>query len=57
MVDITDIVHKYKGMWYFWDETWSFEHGPYPTEKAAESALHSYCASIIERREKNEISS
>jgi len=28
--------------WFFWDETWSNEHGPFNTEKEARQALDDY---------------
>lgn len=28
--------------WFFWDETWSFEEGPYETEAEARTALDVY---------------
>jgi len=28
--------------WYFWKETWSDAHGPYPTEADAQQALKRY---------------
>lgn len=40
-----DPVHQGEdGKWYFWDETWSFEEGPYETEVEAREALDIYCA-------------
>ena len=30
------------GMWYFWDETWAWRHGPYATEELARSKLKKY---------------
>lgn len=31
------------GTWYFWDETWSIEYGPYNTEELAKKVLEEYC--------------
>lgn len=31
------------GQWFFYDETWSNEHGPYPTHAQASAALAAYC--------------
>jgi len=28
--------------WYFWDETWAFEEGPFDTEEDAKTALGKY---------------
>jgi hypothetical protein len=35
-------VHKYKGKWYFWNETWSDRHGPYESVKEALSGCSKY---------------
>lgn len=29
--------------WYFWDETWSTNYGPYDSEAQARSELRLYC--------------
>lgn len=31
------------GMWWFWDETWSYREGPFETEKEADDAYIEYC--------------
>lgn len=37
-------VHKGQdGKWYFWDETWAYECGPYDTEAIAQTELNDYC--------------
>lgn len=42
-----DPIHQNEdGKWYFWDEVWAFEMGPYDTEEAARTALDEYCASL-----------
>ena len=28
--------------WYFWDETWSWAYGPYPSKGKSEQALNEY---------------
>ncbi len=33
--------------WYFWDETWSNRHGPYPTKEEADAALKKYCEEYL----------
>lgn len=39
----TDPVHQHAdGCWYYFDETWFDEHGPYPSEFAARSGLRQY---------------
>ncbi len=30
------------GTWWFWDETWMNEHGPYGTKEQAEAAVNEY---------------
>lgn len=38
-----DVIHqKEDGLWYFWDETWAFEEGPFGTRDGAEAALDKY---------------
>ena len=32
--------------WYFWDETWSFAHGPYDSEDEARAACSRYARLI-----------
>lgn len=31
------------GLWYFWDETWSKNFGPFQTKEIAEKRLDEYC--------------
>lgn len=41
-------IHKNEnGLWYFWDECWAFEEGPFNTEKDAEIALYKYCKEVL----------
>ena len=38
------VIHQNKdGKWYFWDEIWSYEYGPYDTHKECAKALRNYC--------------
>ncbi len=38
-----DPVHQNEdGKWYFWDECWAFEEGPFDTEQDARKALEQY---------------
>jgi len=38
-----DVVHKGEdGKWYYWDETWSFEEGPYESREKCLEALYKY---------------
>ncbi len=44
-----DPIHQDKdGKWYFWDECWSFEEGPYDTEQEAEVELKRYCKECLD---------
>jgi len=38
-----DPVHQELDKWYYWDETWSYRHGPYSSEIEARSELEMYC--------------
>ena len=31
------------GTWWFWDETWSYPHGPFDTESHARKSMWFYC--------------
>ena len=43
----SEVIHQNKsGEWYFWDETWSFEEGPYDTRENAEIARLEYCKTL-----------
>jgi len=37
------VFQKEDGTWWFWNETWSDEYGPYPTEEKARAILEEYC--------------
>lgn len=41
-------VHESQGKWWFWDETWANEIGPYNTEEEANQALTHYAQSLDE---------
>ncbi len=47
MTTWVDPVHEVKGKWYFWDETWSFEEGPYNTEQECRDALDKYAKDCL----------
>lgn len=34
------------GNWWFWDETWTDQRGPYDTEKDARKALREYATDL-----------
>lgn len=41
-------VHQHAdGDWYFYDETWAFEHGPFKTELEAEDRCGWYVKEIL----------
>ena len=42
----TPIIHMKDKQWYFWDETWTYEHGPYNTELECQTALRDYCKKL-----------
>ncbi len=44
MTDERDPVFEDDDGWNFWDETWAYFHGPYPTEDMARAALERYVA-------------
>ena len=33
--------------WYFWDETWSYKHGPFSTREEAVEALKNYARDLL----------
>jgi len=35
------------GKWYFWDETETYDYGPYDTEQEAMAALKEYCIQLM----------
>lgn len=38
-----DVVHQNEDdFWYFWDECWAFEYGPYSTKEKAKEVLMEY---------------
>jgi len=50
--DPADPVHqKEDGKWYWWDECWAFEEGPYDTEVLARQALVEYSKEYLKKEE------
>jgi hypothetical protein len=41
------------GTFWYYDETWAFENGPFDTRVEANASLESYCKEILESREKD----
>lgn len=49
-METKDPVHQNENnKWYFWDEVWAFEEGPYDTEREAREALGEYWQALISR--------
>ena len=45
------IIHKKRGRWYFWNETWRVRIGPYFSEREAREALVKYAKKLrIQKR-------
>lgn len=44
-----DPVHEFKGMWYFWNETWDHREGPFVTEQQARDACDRYTIWLEEK--------
>lgn len=41
-------LHEHKdGTWWFYEETWAFENGPFPTYEEANAALEAYCIVVL----------
>jgi hypothetical protein len=48
-------LHEHRdGTWWFYEETWVFENGPFPTFEEAEAALEAYCLVVLAQKEENE---
>ena len=43
-------VHQYKGVWYFWNETWDKRIGSYASKAGAEVGLEVYLQEIEEQK-------
>jgi hypothetical protein len=43
-----EIIHKNIDGWYYWDETFSFESGPFDNKELCEIALKYYCENLVE---------
>lgn len=35
------------GTWWFWDETWAVEYGPYDDQGECENALEDYAVNVL----------
>lgn len=41
-----DPIHQWQGKWWFYDETWANQVGPFDTEEAARHACDKYCEEL-----------
>ena len=39
-------LNKEDNKWWFWDETWSYKHGPYETEEIANRKCQEYADTL-----------
>lgn len=47
-MEATDPVNQHEdGSWWYWNETWSDEHGPYMREGLARISLAVYCKYML----------
>ena len=47
-----DVIHQQEnGKWYWWDETWSVETGPFDTKELAQADLDAYCKEFLDPKE------
>lgn len=45
-------LHQHRdNTWWFYDETWAFENGPYDSEEDGNIALEMYCRTVLASRE------
>jgi hypothetical protein len=54
VITVENPVHKRKGKWYFWDETWAFEEGPFSSEQKANRELIKYNNNLVKEVEERE---
>ena len=40
-------IFEVNGLWYFWDETETYEYGPYHSREEANAALTVYCIQLL----------
>jgi hypothetical protein len=38
-----ELIFEKDGEWFFWDETWTYAHGPYESYEETEKAQKRYC--------------
>ena len=47
----SDPLHQHPdGTWWWYEETWAEEHGPYSTEAEAKDALLTYCREVLDAK-------
>lgn len=39
-------IFTHDGLWYFWDESWAYQHGPYNTLAECKEALDKYALTL-----------
>lgn len=44
-------IEEINGLWYFYDETWSYSYGPYQSKVDANLALLEYCENFLKSSE------
>jgi hypothetical protein len=44
-------LHKHVDGWYYFDETWVYENGPFTSEEDAYESLHAYCDDLLKAKE------
>jgi len=40
--DVQNPVHYWETAWWFWDETWGYRYGPFPTKEKAKGECEKY---------------
>jgi hypothetical protein len=46
-------VEEIDGLWYFWDETWANNYGPFKSSVEANLALLEYCENFLKSAEEH----
>jgi hypothetical protein len=45
-----EVIHQQEnGKWYWWDESWSVETGPFDTRELAQGDLNAYCKEFLDK--------
>ncbi len=43
------------GSWWYYDETWAYENGPFETQKEGADSLQEYCETVLVERKADDI--